>query len=110
MVQVTENPRSLHVGAILRDLVLIFAVLNEHGLAGTENVVHRKFRGNFSVEGFSLGNSVMESELSGEERGFLTQCLGQISSSGKLKICFNGHCTTYILQKYSGLRILLDFR
>ena len=67
MVQVTVNPRPLRVGAILRGFILIFAVLNEHGLAGTENIVHRKIRGNFSVAGFSLGNSVIESELSEEE-------------------------------------------
>ena len=48
--------------------VLIFAVLNKEGLAGTENVVHRKIRGNFSVKGLSLGNSVIESELSEEDR------------------------------------------
>ena len=68
IVQITVNPRPLRVGAILRGFVLIFAVLNEHGLAGTENIVHRKIRGNFSVVGFSLGNSVIESKLSEEER------------------------------------------
>ena len=67
MVLVTVNPRPLHVGTILRGVVLIVAVLNKEGLAGTENVVHRKIRGNFSVGGFSLGNTVIESELSEEE-------------------------------------------
>ena len=67
LILVAVNPGPLGTGTILRCFILIFAVLNGCSIAGTENVVHRKIRGNFSVGGFSLGNTVIESELSEEE-------------------------------------------
>ena len=91
LILVAVNPGPLGTGTILRCFILIFAVLNGCSIAGTENVVHRKIRGNFSVGGFSLGNSVIESELSEEEGGLIKK----LSEMNKTSFSILANCRSF---------------